>query len=136
MALDIQTESPQTAAAVPMVLFSAGGQRLALEARFVAGMTDTPSSGRSAEASALLFNLPVRAPSTHWLSLHDAAGPWQLGVDQPVTLCALTARELFPLPPLIQARCCHPAPCGIAFEQQAVLVLLDARLLSPQATGN
>ncbi|PRY64176.1 hypothetical protein B0H98_10688 [Vreelandella songnenensis] len=116
-------------AGVPMVLFAAGAYRLALEARFVTGMADTPTAHRRVEASALLFQAPCSAPPVYWLTLSDAQGVWQLGVHQPVTLRSLAASELYPLPPLLLARRIHPALCGIAFEPPESRLLLDASKL-------
>lgn len=128
------------ATGIPMVLFTAGEFCLALEARFVAGMTDTPSATRLAEASALLFHPSYAAPQpTYWLTLNDANGPWQLGVNQPVTLSSLAASELYPLPPLLKARSAHPALCGVTFEAPGLRLLLDAHRLhffSPSTTSS
>ncbi|MBZ5488489.1 hypothetical protein HW452_13240 [Halomonas aquamarina] len=116
-------------AGVPLVLFNAGAYRLALEARFVTGMADTPTAARRAEASALLFQAPPSSPPAYWLTLSDTQGTWQLGVHHPVALRSLAADELYPLPPLLMARRAHPALCGIAFEPPASRLLLDARRL-------
>lgn len=120
--------------AVPMVLFNAGPFRAALEARHVLNMSDQPHASRQLEAAALLFQNAT--PATHWLTLDDARGRWQLGVNPPVILHAFAASELNPLPPLLKARRFHPALCGVAFEQPTLVLLLDARLLTPQAIGS
>ncbi|MBE0462040.1 hypothetical protein EI547_01020 [Halomonas sp. FME20] len=128
----LSNSAPQ--GAVPMVLFSAGAFRAALEARHVMSMSDQPRASRYIEAAALLFQ--HTAPATHWLTLNDTEGSWQLGVSHPVTLHSFAASELHPLPPLLKARRPHAALCGATFEQQTLVLLLDAHLLTPQATNS
>ncbi|MGP8291378.1 hypothetical protein ACT3OH_14030 [Vreelandella zhanjiangensis] len=133
MPLELLSDSAQQGS-VPMVLFNAGAFRAALEARHVVSMSDQPHAPRHTEAAALLFQYD--GPATHWLTLNDASGSWQLGVNYPVTLRSFAASELYPLPPLMKARRLHPALCGVTFEQQTLLLLLDARLLTPQAINS
>ncbi|BBI64538.1 hypothetical protein HSBAA_58440 [Vreelandella sulfidaeris] len=58
-------------------------------------------------------------------------GTWQLGVSGDITLQQLPANTLYPLPNLLKHRRFSPALCGVTFEQQQLILLLDASKLSP-----
>lgn len=148
------SEQP-TQARVALVLFQVADYRVALEARHVLSMTDHPNAPRTAAAQALLYEAPLcetsPPPPTSWLTLRDAQGQWQLGVNGEITLQQLPAASLYPLPALLAARRFSPALCGFAFDrsqsqlqfqlqsqqqsqlqfQQQLVLLLDARKLAP-----
>lgn len=76
-----------------------------------------------------LFQL-ASSPS-RWLTLRDAADPWQLGMGSESRLARLPVVQLHSLPPLIAARTDMPALCGLMLEQQRLTLLLDGQRLSP-----
>jgi len=132
------SEQP-TQARVALVLFQVADYRVALEARHVLSMTDHPNTPRTSAAQALLYEAPLcetptsppSTPPTSWLTLRDAQGQWQLGVNGEITLQQLPATSLYPLPALLAARRFSPALCGFAFDQKQLVLLLDARKLAP-----
>jgi len=123
---------------VALVLFWVGRYRAALEASHVLAMTDHPASLRTANAHSLLDEESSDAPQpSRWLTLRDtqtvndqAASTWQLGVDGDISLQQLPASMLYPLPKLLQSRRFSPALCGFTFEQEQLVLLLDANKLS------
>ncbi|RUR31920.1 hypothetical protein ELY33_06815 [Vreelandella andesensis] len=120
---------------VALVLFSAGYTLAAIEARHVAGLTKSAHLSRCANAEYLLLNAQLlnKAP-THWLTLQDAQGAWQLGVSGDVALAHIPITELFPLPSLIAARHVSPALRGLTLANQTVRLLFDGGALSPDLT--
>ncbi|NYS61803.1 hypothetical protein [Vreelandella salicampi] len=121
-------------ATVALVAFEVGSTPYALDARFVHTMAHTPNVSRQIRANALLMAPAVGRLPSHWLTLKDAHGAWQLGVAGNVHLTTLAATQLHPLPPLLKART-HPALCGIGWrEDQTPCLLLDgAKLAYPEA---
>jgi hypothetical protein len=125
-------------AQVALVLFRIGPYRAAIEAQHVLSMTDYPTSLRTASAHSLLYKEGDAQPADNrWLTLRNAQTgsraehTWQLGVSGDITLQQLPANTLYPLPPLLNSRCFSTALCGVTFEQQQLVLLLDARKLSP-----
>lgn len=123
---------------VALVLFRVGPYRAALEACHVLAMTDHPTALRTANAQALLYEGGDHdTPSNRWLTLRDAQAAsdnnstWQLGVSGDVTLKQLPANTLYPLPKLLLSRRFSTALCGLTFNQQQPVLILDARKLSP-----
>lgn len=121
-----------------MVLFRVGPYRAALEACHVLAMTDHPTVLRSASAHSLLYEgRNQQTPPNRWLTLHDApansgeGSTWQLGVSGDITLRQLPTNTLYPLPKLLLSRRFSMALCGFTFEQQELVLLLDARKLTP-----
>lgn len=125
-------------AQVALVLFRAGPYRAALEACHVLAMSDQPTALRTASAHSLLDNECGDQPlPSRWLTLRDpqtandqAASTWQLGVDGDIAIQQLPASTLYPLPKLLQSRRFSPALCGFTFEQEQLVLLLDANKLS------
>jgi len=125
-------------AKVALVLFWVGPYRAALEACHVFAMTERPTELRTTNAHSLLYEGGNHQPQpSRWLTLRDtqaasdhAASTWQLGVDGDITLQHLPASTLYPLPKLLQSRHFSPALCGFTFEQQQLVLLLDAGKLS------
>ncbi|MEA2119600.1 hypothetical protein [Halovibrio sp. HP20-50] len=124
-------------AQVALVLFSVGPYRAALEARHVLAMTGHPTALRTANAQTLLYDEDDHnSPPDRWLTLSDAQAAsgnstWQLGVSGDITLQQLPANTLYPLPKLLLSRRFSTALCGLTFDQQQLVLLLDARKLSP-----
>ncbi|MBT2773281.1 hypothetical protein J7J47_13720 [Halomonas sp. ISL-60] len=133
-----QYRDPHEQAQVALVLFHVGPYRAALEAHYVLAMTDRPTTLRTANAHSLLYvggdhdALPSR-----WLTLRDPQtasdnnSTWQLGVSGDITLQQLPANTLYPLPKLLLSRRFSTALCGVTLDQQQLVLLLDARKLSP-----
>lgn len=124
---------------VALVLFGAGPYRAALEACHVLAMTDHPTTTLTANAQTLLYESGDHAsPPSRWLTLRDAHATtseknstWQLGVSGDITLQQLSANTLYPLPKLLLSRRFSTALCGLTFDQQQLVLLLDARKLKP-----
>lgn len=137
MAYPRHSSDQQEQARVALVLFQVADYRVALEARHVLSMTDHPSTLRTATAQALLYETPLyetplyETPPTSWLTLRDSQGQWQLGVNGEITLQQLPATSLYPLPALLASRRFSPALCGFTFDQQQLVLVLDARKLAP-----
>lgn len=124
-------------AQVALVLFRVGPYRAALEACHVLAMTDHPTSSHTANAQSLLDDDGDHAPPTRWLTLRaaqiasDKQDTWQLGVSGDITLLQLPANSLYPLPKLLLSRRFSTALCGCTFDQQQLVLLLDACKLRP-----
>lgn len=129
----------QEQAHIALVLFQVGRYRAALEACHVLAMTDHPTALRIANAHSLLYEESGDHPQpSRWLTLRDtqtasgqACSTWQLGVDGDITFQQLPANTLYPLPKLLQSRRFSTALCGFTYEQQQLVLLLDANKLSP-----
>lgn len=124
-------------AQVALVLFHIGRYRAAIEACHVLAMTDHPTALHTANAQSLLDEEGNPAPPTRWLTLRDVQtasdkqGTWQLGVSGDITLRQLPASSLYPMPKLLLSRRFSTALCGCTFDQQQLVLLLDAGKLSP-----
>tara|TARA_R110002020_G_scaffold183331_2_gene379593 strand:- start:102 stop:554 length:453 start_codon:yes stop_codon:yes gene_type:complete len=125
-------------AQVALVLFCVGPYRAALEASHVLAMTDHPTTLRTANAESLLYEGGDHdSPPSRWLTLRDTQTAsdhqniWQLGVSGDITLQQLPANTLYPLPKLLLSRRFSTALRGCTFDQQQLVLLLDARQLSP-----
>ncbi|EHJ94795.1 hypothetical protein [Vreelandella boliviensis] len=132
-----QHRAPYEQAQVALVLFHVGPYRVALEARHVLAMADHPTALRTANAHSLLYaDGEHDSPPSHWLTLRDAQkasddnSTWQLGVSGDITLQQLPANTLYPLPKLLHSRRFSTALCGFTFDQQQLVMLLDARKLN------
>ncbi|UYO76192.1 hypothetical protein M0220_08625 [Halomonas qinghailakensis] len=120
---------------VALVLFSAGKTLAAIEARHITGLANIARLPRCANAERLLLNTQlISIAPTHWLTLQDADGAWQLGVSGEVVLAHTPIVELFPLPALIAARHASPALRGLALANQTVRLLFDGAALKPDLT--
>ncbi|MDQ7729002.1 hypothetical protein [Halomonas sp. SpR8] len=139
MPLHHHDSDQQTTAHVALVIFQVAQYWVALEARYVLAMTDQPQGLLKANAQTLLHaDAPPheQLPPDRWLTLNnrqrnDLTSTWQLGVNGDITLRQLPVTTMHPLPPLLQARRFTPALCGVAFDQHQLVLLLDARKLSP-----
>lgn len=129
---------------VALVLFQVGRYRAALEACDVLAMTGHPTTQRTANAHSLLYEESEECgnppPPARWLTLRNTqttseqtASSWQLGVDGDITLQRMPASKLYPLPKLLLPRRFSPALCGFTFDQQQLILLLDANKLNLQA---
>lgn len=124
---------------VALVLFRVGPYRAALEACHVLAMTDHPTALRTANAHSLLYAEGDHdSQPSRWLTLRDAQttnpannSTWQLGVSGDITLQQLPANTLYPLPELLLSRRFSTALCGLTFDQQQLVLLLDAHKLNP-----
>lgn len=101
-------------------------------------MTDHPTTLRTANAQTLLYEGGDHdSPPSRWLTLRaahtasDNNSNWQLGVSGDITLQQLPANTLYPLPKLLLSRRFSTALCGCTFDQQQLVLLLDARKLNP-----
>lgn len=141
MAKHIPVIDPPSQARVALVLFNVAHYRVALESRYVHSMHDHPSQKRAVNAQALLYknpSVPISQP-TYWLTLRDVQkggqpDSWQLGVSGDITLQQLPVSTIHPLPKLLHSRCFSPALCGFTFDQQQIVLLLDARKLTPESS--
>ena len=126
-------------AQVALVLFCVGPYRAALEACHVLAMTDHPTTLRTANAQTLFYEGGDHdSPPSRWLTLRAAPttsrennSTWQLGVSGDITLQQFPNNTLYPLPKLLLSRRFSTALCGLTFDQQQLVLLLDARQLNP-----
>lgn len=141
-----------------LVLFSAGGWRVGIEARRVCGAHPAPHGESVTEVAALLGLAhlaplvplapleplepmrPVAAADTtpgarQCLSLKHAAGVREIHVEAPVELVGLSAAAIHPLPPLLAARTHLPGLCALVFPPaaDACVLLFDATVLGADA---
>ena len=89
-----------------VVLFSAGGWRVGIEARQVRSSRPASESGQSGELAAAL-GLPAVAGSPlnrQFLTLKRPEQDKEILVDAPVDLLKLPVATIHPLPPLLAAR--------------------------------
>ncbi|CAH1043166.1 hypothetical protein [Halomonas sp. TD01] len=132
MAIGAPNHSLDAASHVALVLFSAGHTLAAIEARHIAGLAKSAHLPRCANAECLLLNAPLLSVApTHWLTLQDAKGAWQLGVTGDVVLAHTPITELFPLPSLVASRHVSPALRGLTLANQTVRLLFDGAALNP-----
>ncbi|XQU08335.1 hypothetical protein P4544_18060 [Halomonas sp. LY9] len=117
---------------VTCVCFYAGGYRWAVEAHHVKRIDSATLHTRHTDMETLLLKQPSRP--TRWLTLHDAHGPWQLGIPGDSDIIQLSSAVLFPLPALLSARTHHPALCGVAMEENSLTLLLDGARMSLPST--
>lgn len=124
---------------LPLVVFRQKNQLFALEAAFVRGQ------GRSDLLDATTKLLPfaqlltpktrsLTAKSAHWLGLAGSPsigkqGAWLLGIEADAELVELAVNQIHPLPPLLQARREFVALQAVAWYQQQLVSLIDARVL-------
>ncbi|WP_249977773.1 hypothetical protein [Vreelandella olivaria] len=132
MPINALVDNTSLAPHVALVLFNAGTVRAAIEAHHILSMSDSPTTSRAASADALLLGMRGVPAPTHWLTLQDSNGFWQLGVTGNVVLSRLSTTVLFPLPPLLAARHASPALCGLARHNKTFLLLFDGSMLTPE----
>lgn len=120
-----------------LVLFSAGGWRVGLEARWVCASRHAPAQATGCEIESLLgfasAGHMTPAASRQYLQLKRVDGSKDILVGSPVELVSLPASAIHPLPPLLAAR---TGLCGLraialptATGDKAVVLLFDASCL-------
>ncbi len=120
-----------------LVLFSAGGWRVGLEARWVGASRVAPAPATGCEMETLLgFSSPASTTSAaprQYLQLKRLAGRQDVLVGSPVELVSLPASAVHPLPALLAARTGLRGLRAIALQgnpgDQAVVLLFDAGCL-------
>lgn len=124
-----------------VVLFTAGGWRVGLEARHVRGSRPAPSATDTADVASLLGLTPTGETSAARQCLALKPLPQQqrnsdreIQVEAPVDLVSLPASLIHPLPPLLAARTCLPGLCALALPAEQVsvdrlILLFDATRL-------
>ena len=104
-----------------VVLFTAGGWRVGLEARQVRGSRPAPSATAAADVASLLGLPPVgeTSPACQCLALkplpQQRNGDREIQVEGPVDLVSLPASVIHPLPALLAARTRLPGLRALAF---------------------
>lgn len=136
---------------LPLVIFSHQEQCFGIEASFVRGQGRTDFLAHKTQCLPLECFLSSR--TTHlkqeqtcvkaapWLSLAAdsfrlsvVSNPaWVLVIQGDAELVELPAEQIHPLPPLLKARLTFPALQAVAWYQQRLVSLLDARVLLKQA---
>ncbi|HKM15682.1 MAG TPA: hypothetical protein VJY63_07160 [Marinospirillum sp.] len=120
---------------LPLVMFHQDKHWFALEAAYVvgqgkAGLLDAET--RVLDFSQLL-NLAAQASlsslSHHWLRLAGSQGRWLLGISAAAELIEMPVEQIHALPPLLQASREFKALQAVAWYQQQLVSLLDARVL-------
>lgn len=115
-----------------VVVFNTGSTLAAIEAHHIISMTEAKSAARTISAEALLLGAANGLEPTQWLTLKDSYGLWQLGITGNAALSQLPTSALFPLPPLIASRHTSPALYGLALYEQALHLLFNGAMLSPE----
>lgn len=120
-----------------LVLFSQQNQWFAFEASLVKGQGSCSSS----DSNTLLLPFSQflttnsthdKANATHWLRLAAQPAdikPWLLGITGEAELIELPTEQIYALPPLLHARRTFPALQAVAWYQQRLVSLIDARVL-------
>ncbi|GLR65181.1 hypothetical protein [Marinospirillum insulare] len=128
---------------LPLVLFTHQQDYFALEASLVKGQGSC--AFKDSNTPLLPFNQFLKPGSqqpgspSHWLALAshspDASKvkPWLLGLESEAELIELPAERIHPLPPLLLAGRTFPALQAVAWYQQRLVSLIDARALQVQA---
>ncbi|TXT41181.1 MAG: Uncharacterized protein FD135_512 [Comamonadaceae bacterium] len=124
-----------------MVLFSAGGWRVAVEACWVTASRLAPAHSCGCEIEALLgFDSAASDAPRQYLQLSWPGGSQEVLVGSPVELVSLCASTIYPLPALLAKRTRLRGlraiallnATGLASTQEMPLVLLfDANCLAP-----
>jgi hypothetical protein len=120
-----------------LVLFSAGGWRVGLEARWVCASRHAPAQTTGCEIEAFLGFASAGhitpAASRQYLQLKRVDGSKDILVGSPVELFSLPASAIHPLPPLLAARTGLRGLRAIALPtatgDKAVVLLFDASCL-------
>ncbi|ABK43995.1 hypothetical protein Mmc1_1486 [Magnetococcus marinus MC-1] len=100
----MEAQSFKAAATLPrhvnMVLFSAGGQKFAMESLHIRGAQSSPAAG--VLDLERLLGLPQENTPPHYLVLQQAvAGCTLLAVREPIHIQRVAAQHIKPLPPLL-----------------------------------
>ena len=120
---------------LPLVIFSQQQQLFALEASFVRsqGSVSFIDTRRELLSFSQLLNSELfkqeAYPCQHWLRLAGSQGRWLLGIEGDAELVELPAEQIYPLPPLLQASRQFKALQAVAWYQQRLVSVLDARVL-------
>ncbi|MDR3369135.1 hypothetical protein [Rhodoferax sp.] len=112
-------------ATLDVVLFSAGEWRAGFEARLVRSSRPAlaNASGKTIETQ-LGLAPPAGATPRQYLELKRAQDVREVLVGAPVELVTLPASSIYPLPPLLAARCKLHGLRALALEQDAKAVVL------------
>ncbi len=120
---------------LPLVVFSQNQQLFGLEAGFVRsqGSVSFIDVRRELLSFSQLLNPKASKqeayPCQHWLRLAGSKGRWLLGIEGDAELIHLAADQIHPLPPLLQAGRDFKALQAVAWYQQRLVSVLDARVL-------
>lgn len=125
---------------LPLVIFSQQQQLFALEASFVRsqGSVSFIDTRRELLSFSQLLNSELlnselfkqeAYPCQHWLRVAGSQGRWLLGIEGDAELVELPAEQIYPLPPLLQASRQFKALQAVAWYQQRLVSVLDARVL-------
>ena len=116
-----------------MVVFSAGGWRVAVQARWVSGSRQAPAQATGCEIEAVLgFDAVAPDVPRQYLQLRWPGGDKEFLVGSPVELISLPASSIYPLPTLLM-QCNHlyglraialPETSGLTSNAKTAVVLL------------
>jgi len=141
---------------LPLVVFEARGFRCGVEARIVdsqsiiepeeemltaeaffslcdEGAADSIRSGLLAVGARDASSAPTPRCVRRSITLALADGLVRLAVSGPVELATFQARDLHPLPALVEARCAASALRGFALEGESPILLFDPRAAALRA---
>ena len=111
-----------------LVLFSAGGWRLGLEARHVGGARVVPA-GQAGPWLGSLLGLQAGAAGApcQGLRIRGPEGDREFLTEGPVELLHVAWASVHPLPALVAARCTLAGLCGVALPEDGLgpILLLD-----------
>lgn len=120
---------------LPLVMFYQDKHWFALEAAYVVGQGKVVSL--DAETRVLNFSqllnpaaqASLSSLSQHWLGLAGSQERWLLGISAAAELIEMPVEQIYALPPLLQASRQFKALQAVAWYQQRLVSLLDARVL-------
>lgn len=133
----IESGESNAAAAIDLVFFSTSGLVCAMESVKVRGLREVEES--PAPSIAALLGLPestdpANLPRQWLLRLVHPNGTLSARVEEPVTHERIPAADIYPLPPLLEARLTLPGVRGLARwrkpEGETLAVILDPNHLS------
>lgn len=119
---------------LPVVIFTWAGQLYGIESSAVRGRGRTqslPQGSKVMDFSVLLGQSACQPDQ--WLKLQGVDRDWLLGLTGEMDLVELQIENIHPLPPILATRLEFPPLRALAWYQQQLLNLLDARLLNQLA---
>ena len=125
---------------LPLVMFCQDKHWFALEAAYVVGQgkvaildAETPVLDFSQLLNPAALNPAAQvflsSPSQHWLGLVGSQQRWLLGISAAAEWVEMPVEQIYALPPLLQASRQFKALQAVAWYQQRLVNLLDARVL-------
>jgi len=124
---------------LPVVMFRHQEQCFAIEAAYVRSQGCALANEGEIDirpfASLIDRTAKPYPGATQYLQLAGLSGSWRLGLERPAELIELPVTNIYALPPLLQARRQFLALQALAWYQDELVSLLDARVLQQLVTA-